>query len=52
MSSIKILKRLVQEFPRKDLKLTQVFALDAAKAHLEAHRKKLESKTRLTDRDS
>ena len=52
MSTIKILELLVKEFPRKDLKPTQVFALDAAKEHLEDLRKTLESKARLTDRDS
>jgi len=52
VSTVKIIERLVKEFPRKDLKPTQVFALDAAKEHLDALRRKVESKARLTDRDS
>lgn len=52
MSTVKILKRLVENFPRKDLTLAQVFALDAAKEHLEDLRKAVESKAWLTDRGS
>jgi hypothetical protein len=59
MSTIKVLELLIKEFPRENLKLRQVFALHNAQACLDTHRKKLEerrrklnSKARLTDRDS
>ena len=54
MSTIKILEQLVKEFPLKDLKLSQVFALHNAKACIDKHREKLQSKhkPRLTDRGS
>lgn len=52
MSTVKILERLIREFPRKNLKLSQVFALDAAENHLEEIRKKIKSEARLTDRGS
>lgn len=39
-----ILDRLVQSYPRGDLKLQQVFALDEAKQHIAQLRAQLESR--------
>jgi hypothetical protein len=49
--SLQLLDRLIKSYPRKDLRLQQVYALEEAKEHIAEHRAKLQSElTRLTDR--
>ena len=48
METLKVLRKLVDSYPRANLKLNQVFALDEAKEYLKAHEKQYHSPTWMT----